>query len=116
MQRTCEKAGIADFHMHDIRAAMTTFLTEVGVDESVLRHVMHHTDVTNKHYNRAVGADRLRNAWQLWGDYVESAVSKNGVTATLVSVAARRRLQRDLPPFLLVAQPAAWQGSAAKRP
>lgn len=79
VSRVCQKVRLEDLHLHDMRTAITSFLDTDGVEDRVLQDLLHHTpqDVTNRYYNRADRSDRLRDAWQRWGDYVEGAVSEN---------------------------------------
>ncbi len=76
MARLCKAAKIEDLHLHDMRTAMTSWLDEAGVQESVQSAILHHSpkDVTSIHYRRSNRADRLRSAWQLWADHIEAVV------------------------------------------
>ena len=55
---------------------MVTWLDEQDVSEAVQRDLLHHTpqDVTSVHYRRSKGSDRLKKAWQMWGDHVSELV------------------------------------------
>jgi len=35
--RTCERAGVHDLHLHDLRHTFTTWLTQCGVDYAVIQ-------------------------------------------------------------------------------
>jgi integrase len=77
MRRICDDAGIEDLHLHDMRTAMVSFLDEAEVQESIQSALLHHTpqDVTSVHYRRSKREDRMRAAWQLWADHVETVVN-----------------------------------------
>lgn len=87
IRREREKVGINDLTIHDMRRGITSYLDEQGVDQRLLMDMLHHTpgDVMNKHYNRADRSARLRDAWQLWADYVEDAVAENGAADVIGS-------------------------------
>lgn len=76
MARLCKATKIEDLHLHDMRRAMTSWLDEAGVQETVQSAILHHSpkDVTSTHYRRSNRADRLRAAWQLWADHIETVV------------------------------------------
>jgi len=77
MARLCASVGIEDLHLHDMRTAMTSWLDDAGVQESIQSAILHHSpkDVTSIHYRRSNREERLRTAWQLWADHVEHIIS-----------------------------------------
>jgi len=77
MARLCTSVGTEDLHLHDMRTAMTSWLDDAGVQESVQSAILHQSpkDVTSIHYRRFNREERLRAAWQLWADHVEAMVS-----------------------------------------
>lgn len=78
MARICKLLEIEDLHLHDMRTAMTSWLDDAGVQESIQGAILHHSpkDVTSIHYRRSNREARLRAAWQLWADHVEAVVSR----------------------------------------
>jgi integrase len=76
MKRLCTAAKIDDLHLHDMRTAMTSWLDEAGIQESIQSALLHHTpqDVTSIHYRRSKRDDRLREAWRLWADHIDEIV------------------------------------------
>jgi integrase len=76
MARVCKLLEIED--LHDMRTAMTSWLDDAGVQESIQGAILHHSpkDVTGIHYRRSNREERLRTAWQLWADHVEAVVSR----------------------------------------
>ena len=76
MRDLCAREKIEDLRGHDMRRAITTWLDEQDVTESAQQGIMHHTpqDVTSKTYRKSKGEDRLRSAWQLWADHVETVI------------------------------------------
>jgi integrase len=81
MARLCKAAMIEDLHLHDMRTAMTSWLDDAGVQESIQSAMLHHSpkDVTSIHYRRSNREERLRTAWQLWADHVERIVTASAV-------------------------------------
>ncbi|MDX2202327.1 MAG: site-specific integrase [Hyphomicrobiaceae bacterium] len=79
MSRLCNSLGIVDLCLHDMRTAMTSWLDDAGVQESIQSAMLHHSanDVTSIHYRRSNRGERLRAAWQLWADHVEVTVVGN---------------------------------------
>jgi integrase len=77
MSRLCKALGIEDLHLHDMRTAMTSWLDEAGVQESIQGALLHHSpkDVTSIHYRRSNREERLRAAWQMWADHLEAVVA-----------------------------------------
>ena len=75
--KICKLLEIEDLYLHDMRTAMTSWLDDAGVQESIQSAILHHSskDVTSIHYRRSNREDRLRAAWQLWADHVEAMVS-----------------------------------------
>ena len=39
-KKALEKAGIADFHFHDLRHCVTSYLVELGVPESAIMRIL----------------------------------------------------------------------------
>ena len=77
MRRLCDAVKIEDLHLHDMRSAIVSRLDDAEVQESIQSAVLHHTpqDVTSIHYRRSKREQRLRDAWQLWADYVDRIVA-----------------------------------------
>ena len=70
-----QRAGIADWHLHDLRRSCATQMAELGVlphiVEAVLNHQSGHKASVAGIYNRAKYTDEMRAALQRWGDYVD---------------------------------------------
>jgi integrase len=77
-------AGVKNVNLHDMRKVLTSWLGDRGERSDVLDRILHHhvghhsnqrSSVTESHYNFAVMAGPLRDAWQRWADHVETVVS-----------------------------------------
>ena len=95
--RARKLAGVKGLRLHDMRKTIATWLGDRGERSDVLDRVLHHTighhsnqrsSVTESHYNFAIMADPLRDAWQRWADHVTSVAA--GKKANVVSLAAGR--------------------------
>jgi integrase len=75
--KICKLLEIEDLHLHDMRTAMTSWLDDAGVQESIQSAILHHSpkDVTSIHYRRSNREARLRAAWQLWADHIDDVVA-----------------------------------------
>ena len=69
------RAGIADWHLHDLRRCAATYMAELKVQphivEAVLNHVSGHKAGVAGVYNRAKYSDEMREALQRWADWLE---------------------------------------------
>ena len=69
------KAGIADYHLHDLRRSCATMLGELGVQphhiEAILNHYSGHRAGVAGVYQRAKYEPEMRAALQKWADWVE---------------------------------------------
>ena len=91
MRRLCDGAEIEDLHLHDMRSAIVSRLDDAEVQESIQSAVLHHTpqDVTSIHYRRSKREQRMRDAWQLWADYVDRIVAgKSGAASAAATTAS----------------------------
>jgi len=70
-----QRAGIADWHLHDLRRTAATYMAELGVQphhiEAVLNHQSGHKASVAGIYNRARYADDMRAALQRLADYID---------------------------------------------
>jgi integrase len=89
MSRAAQLAKVKDVHLHDMRKALTSWLGDRGERSDVLDRILHHTighhsnqrsSVTDSHYNFAIMAVPLRDAWQRWADHVCSIASQQTAT------------------------------------
>jgi integrase len=73
-----QRAGITDWHLHDLRRSAATYMAELKVQphiiEAVLNHVSGHKAGVAGVYNRAKYSDEMRTALQRWGDHVDGIV------------------------------------------
>jgi integrase len=69
------RAGIADWHLHDLRRTCATMLGELGVlphvIENALNHVSGHKAGVAGVYNKSKMSDAVREALQQWADWLE---------------------------------------------
>ena len=69
------RAGIAEWHLHDLRRTAATQMAELGVQphiiEAVLNHVSGHKGGVAGVYNRARYEAEMRSALQRWADWLE---------------------------------------------
>jgi integrase len=74
-QQVDERAGIADWHLHDLRRTCATQMAELGVQphivEAVLNHQSGHKGGVAGIYNRAKYSDDMRSALQRWADALD---------------------------------------------
>jgi integrase len=70
-----QRAGIADWHLHDLRRTCATQLGELGVLPHVAEHALNHLSGAKGGiagvYNRSKMSDAVREGLQRWADYVE---------------------------------------------
>jgi integrase len=73
-----ERAGVADWHLHDLRRTAATRMADLGVAphviEAVLGHVSGHKAGVAGVYNRSVYTNEVRTALALWADHVRALV------------------------------------------
>jgi integrase len=66
---------MAEWRLHDLRRTAATMMAEIGVlphiIEAILNHVSGHKSGVAGIYNRARYTDEMREALQMWGDYVD---------------------------------------------
>jgi integrase len=69
------RAGIAEWHLHDLRRTCATQMAELKVQphiiEAVLNHQSGHKAGVAGVYNRARYSDEMREALQRWADWLE---------------------------------------------
>jgi integrase len=69
-----QRAGIVDWHLHDLRRTCATAMAELSVQphiiEAVLNHQSGHKGGIAGIYNRAKYADEMRSALQRWADHL----------------------------------------------
>ncbi len=86
LKRICQREGISDLSVHDMRRAIGNFLKDEGFGQDVRDLVLHHRNasVDGVHYSASARMEKqCREAWQLWGQYVESVVnSEDGQRTT----------------------------------
>src|SRR5262249_34147449 len=74
-QELDERAGIADWRLHDLRRSCATNLGELGVlphhIEAILNHYSGHRSGVAGFYQRAKYADEMRSALQKWADHLD---------------------------------------------
>jgi integrase len=77
--RLDERAGIAEWWIHDLRRSCATGMAELGIQphiiEAILNHVSGHKAGVAGIYNRARYADEMRDALVRWAAHVEALVS-----------------------------------------
>jgi integrase len=70
-----QRAGIADWHLHDLRRTTATGMAELGVQphiiEAVLNHVSGHEAGVAGIYNRARYEGEMRDVLQRWADHID---------------------------------------------
>jgi integrase len=73
-----QRAGIANFHLHDIRRSVATGMAEIGVQphviEAVLNHASGHKGGIAGIYNKATYEREMKAALAVWADHVRSLV------------------------------------------
>jgi integrase len=73
--RLAQRAGIAEWTLHDLRRTCATMLGELGVlphvIENALNHVSGHKRGVAGTYNRSKMSDAVREALQQWADWLE---------------------------------------------
>jgi integrase len=74
-QELDQRAGIADWRLHDARRTCATGMAEIGVlphiVEAVLNHQSGHKSGVSGVYNRAKYSGEMRSALQLWADHLD---------------------------------------------
>jgi integrase len=95
MSRVAVIAGVKDVHLHDMRKALTSWLGDRGERSDVLDRILHHhtghhsnqrSSVTESHYNFAIMAAPLRDAWQRWADHIGSISSQSESASNVVEM------------------------------
>jgi integrase len=70
-----QRAGIADWRLHDLRRSCSTWMAELGVlphiIEAVLNHVSGHKGGVAGRYNWAKYSDAMREGLQRWADHLD---------------------------------------------
>jgi integrase len=73
------RAGIADWHLHDLRRSAATYMAELGVQphhiEAVLNHQSGHKRSVHGIYNHARYEMPMREALQKWADWLDRITS-----------------------------------------
>jgi integrase len=73
-----ERAGVAEWHLHDLRRTTATRMADLGVQphiiEAVLNHHSGHRAGVAGIYNRSTYANEIRNALALWADHVRALI------------------------------------------
>lgn len=80
LKRICQREGIVDLSVHDMRRAIGNFLKDEGFGQDVRDLVLHHKNasVDGLHYSASARMEKqCREAWQLWGQYVERVVNSD---------------------------------------
>ena len=79
-QRLGQRAGITDWHLHDLRRTCATGMAELGIQphiiEAVLNHVSGHKGGVAGVYNRATYGEPMRDALQRWADWLDQITAK----------------------------------------
>jgi integrase len=86
-------AGLEDFHLHDMRKCITSWLAEHGhATGEVLDAILHHgrKGVTGTHYNFALYEGQVRKALKAWADHVEAVARADKSDAAKVVTMARK--------------------------
>jgi integrase len=69
------RAGVADYHLHDLRRSCATQLGELGILPHVIEQALNHVSGAKAGvagvYNRSKMSDAVREGLQKWADYVE---------------------------------------------
>jgi integrase len=95
MARAAQLAKVKNVHLHDMRKALTSWLGDRGERSDVLDRILHHHvghnsnqrgSVTESHYNFAIMATPLRDAWQRWADHVYSVAGQGAAGSNVVQL------------------------------
>jgi integrase len=88
-----QRAGVANWTLHDIRRSVATRLADLGVQphviEAMLNHQSGHKGGVAGTYNRSVYATETRAALALWADHVTALTSGRPRKITAMRRAAR---------------------------
>ncbi len=77
IRRLRKQCGIEDVTIHDMRRVVaTTLADEFDVSDRVIERILNHVDgsVTGRHYNHAKLLRQVRNALELWSDWIMEVV------------------------------------------
>ena len=78
----CEKAGLKDFHFHDLRHCAITNMRKAGVQDTVIMSISgHKTNAVFKRYDRIDREDRLKALETVRAASKETYKRREGVTA-----------------------------------
>ena len=80
MSRLCERIGLENARLHDLRKCVTTWLRERGTSPDICDLILHHArgGVTGAFYDFATLEGPVREALQRWADHVERAGAGKG--------------------------------------
>jgi len=71
-----QRAGIADWHLHDLRRTAATQMGDLGIQphiiEAALNHLSGHKAGVAGIYNRSKMSDAVREALQRWADHLDA--------------------------------------------
>src|SRR5262249_45746044 len=74
-----KRAGVTDWHLHDIRRSVTTKMADIGIAphiiEQILNHQSGHKAGPAGIYNRSSYEREVRNALALWEDHIRALVA-----------------------------------------
>lgn len=89
----CDKAGVADFHFHDLRHTAATRLADAGADPFVIAEILGHSDLRmTKRYTHATD-QRKRQAIEQLAQYsmnVERQADSQRICHKIVTMEDRK--------------------------
>lgn len=81
-RKAARKAGIEDFHLHDLRRTGASFLAEQGISPLILQKALNHKDLSTTQIYTRVGSDALKGHINLLDEYCAKYAPKPEKTGT----------------------------------
>jgi integrase len=72
-----QRAGVAEWHLHDIRRSVATGMAEIGVQPHIVEAILNHATFRKgvaSIYNKATYGREMKAALAMWADHVRSLV------------------------------------------